>query len=223
MTWQSYAAELIREADPSFRDPIYLVDAAAARYTLPKHFAGFTNPACAYELRSVIPEWNGYGFCAVIDPRLFPDDLARTGAAIHEFCHYLDTVPMLKAVHDRHAMPFSEFCEEMQEAAEAAESQPPREADVADVDIHGPKWLRICIHLAYRIDFSSVHLGLIAADERNGDLTRAACYVYEKYLGAEPQERRHEDLAAIAISPMPPAYAKFAAQDLARAKRSTLL
>lgn len=74
---------------------------------------------------------------------------------------------------------------------------------------HGPKWIRIAIHIAYRMRRKSwtIPANLLLRWDKYG--YRADGNAFEMALDGEPEERRGESLAAIARSPPPNRFSDF--------------
>jgi hypothetical protein len=168
--------------------PLYLL----AQSQLPvglstQHHYAFTHPRADLMYRDHIDSWLGRGPCAVINDIGIAEDFAAEdheyaiiGIVLHELAHILDRPALFdeQDCDDPDRLQFDALV--LTDA-----SKRPSRSDLPMYFGHGPSFLRIVIHLAYRATHAGFDIkpaGIVAAHHLGLSPTAA----YEDTLGDEP-------------------------------------
>lgn len=209
--WQDRARAMLRAIDPTFADPVYLLDLAETTgvATADGCVLGFTSGLLDRSLRPLLGsrgEWRGPGVAIVLDAAAFPSMTQLLGTALHEYGHLI-----------QHAKRRATMTE-----AAIAKYAPAGPIHVAAEIIyqpwtgHGADFHRLAIHLENRAYRAGYWIGLryvIRCDYGLGDV-----FDYDRALGDEPDRLAALSMAEVHAAPWPAAFTEFAAARLAAAE-----
>ncbi|HAN97031.1 MAG TPA: hypothetical protein DCQ98_06165 [Planctomycetaceae bacterium] len=203
--------------------PVYLLPQSRLPVGLAtKHHYAFTHPRADLIYREHIPMWRGRGPCAVINDLGIAEDFevddhayVITALVLHELAHMLDRPALFdqQGCDDPNRLKFDAM-------VLAETSQRAALGGVPAYWGHGPSFLRIAIHLAYRAcraGFAVRPAGVVATSR----LGLSPMAGYEETLGDEPRRLRHSSLRQLAVTPPPHAFTRQWRTDLRRFQDQT--